>query len=239
MSCIFVSKHMIRLSTSLAVTLTFAALANPAAADYIKVDISSQFNADLRSSTGGTQYPIAPTTISVGGVPFDLEPLAETADSLGIVSSSIGPYELVFPVNQPDAIAVYTLINSGFGTFGANNGLVEAIGTGGAYASFDLIQGTNIRDHFQNIFNNIVDPSIESAIYGSVRLDRQVLMLPASFQGQTLTEIRITGTAGNPSGIPFVAAVTVGVPEPSALSLAALGLLAVVACACRRSAVPL
>jgi hypothetical protein len=223
MRSLFLSKQLQTLM--LAVAFSFAALAKPVAAQYIPVDISTQFNSDLRTATGGSQYPIAPTTISVGGVPFDLKPLANTADSLGIVFSPLGPYELVFPVNQPDAVAVYTLINSGFGEFGANNGLVEAIGTGGAYASFDLIQGTNIRDHVQNVFNNIVGPDIESAFYGSVRLDRQVLLLPASFQGQTLTEIRITGTAGIPSGEPFVAAITVGVPEPSSFVLAGLSLL--------------
>lgn len=219
------SRDLVRSSALLALAISFAASATPVVAEYITVDISSQFNSDLRSATGGSQYPIPPTTISVGGVPFDLEPLANIADSLGVALSPVGPYELVFPVNQPDAVALYTLINSGFGTFGANNGLVEAIGTAGAYASFDLIQGTNIRDHFQNVYNNIVGPDIQSAVYGSVRLDRQVLLLPASFQGQTLTEIRITGTAGNPSGEPFVAAITVGVPEPSSLILAALGLV--------------
>jgi len=219
-------RNLVRSTALLAVVISFTASAKPVVAEYIPVDISSQFTTDLRSIIGGSQFPIAPTTISVGGVPFDLEPLANTADSLGIVVSPLGPYTLVFPVNQPDAVAVYTLINSAFGSFGANNGLVEAIGTGGAYASFDLIQGTNIRDYLNNVFNNTVGPDIESAFYGSVRLDRQVLLLPASFQGQTLTEIRITGTAGNPSGEPFVAAITVGVPEPSSLVLAGLGLLA-------------
>lgn len=219
-------RYLFRSSALLAVAISFAASAKQVAAVNIPVDISSQFNSDLRSATGGSQYPIAPTTISVGGVPFDLKPLADTADSLGVVLSPLGLYDLVFPVNQPDAVAVYTLINSGFGTFGANNGLVEAFGTGGAYASFELIQGTNIRDHFQNIYNNIVGPDIESAVYGSVRLDRQVLLLPTSFYGETLTEIRISGTAGNPSGEPFVAAITVGVevPEPSSLVLTGLGL---------------
>jgi hypothetical protein len=218
-------QNLMRSSVLLAVAISFAASAKPVAAEFNTVDISGQFNSDLRSATGGSQYPIAPTTISVGGVPFDLEPLANTADSLGIALSPLGPYELVFPVNQPNAVAVYTLINSGFGAFGANNGLVEAIGTGGAYASFDLVQGTNIRDYLQNVFNNTVGSDIQSAFYGSVRLDRQELLLPASFQGQTLTEIRFTGTGGNPSGEPFVAAITVQVPEPSSFVLAGLGVL--------------
>lgn len=125
-------RNLIRSSALLAVAISFAASAKPVAAEFITVDISSQFNSDLRTANGGSQYPIAPTTIAVGGVPFDLKPLANTADSLGIVLSPLGPYNLVFPVNQPDAVAVYTLINSGFGEFGANNGLVEAIGTGGS-----------------------------------------------------------------------------------------------------------
>ncbi len=207
-------RNLFRSSVLLAAAISFAGSAKPVVAEFNTVDISSQFTTDLRSAFGGSQYPVAPTIVSVGDVPFDLKPLSNTANSLGIVLSPLGPYNLVFPVNQPDAVAVYTLINSGFGTFGANNGLVEAIGTGGAYASFDLIQGTNIRDHVQNVYNNIVGPDIQSVVYGSARLDRQVLLLPASFQGQTLTEIRLTGTAGNPSGEPFVAAITVEVPKP-------------------------
>jgi hypothetical protein len=217
-------RNLIRSSALLAVAIAFAASAKPVAAEFHTVDISSQFNTDLRSIFGGSQYPVAPFDVSIGGVPFDLEPLANTADSLGIVFSPLGPYEFVFPVNLPNAVAVYTLIDSAYGTFGANNGLVEAFGTGGAYASFDLVQGTNIRDYVQNVFNNTVGPDIQSVLYGSVRLDRQVLLLPASFQGQTLTEIRFSGVAGNPTGQPFVAAITVQVPEPSSLILAALGL---------------
>ncbi len=200
--------------TLLALAITLVFLSKLVASEFHTVDISSHFNADLRTSFGGSQYPVAPITISVGGVPFDLKPQANIANSLGIVISPLGPYNLVIPVHQSDVVAVYTLINSGFGTFGANNGLVEAIGTGGAYASFDLVQGTNIRDHAQNIYNNLVGPDIETANYGSVRLDRQVLLLPLTFQGQTLTEIRLTGTAGNPSGVPFVAGMTVEVTEP-------------------------
>ncbi len=219
------TRNLVRWSALLAVVISFATSAQPLAAQYIPVDISSQFTNDLRSNVGGSAFPIAPTTISIGGVPFDLKPFANTVDSLGTAGSPLGPYNLVFPVNQPDAVAVYTLINSAFGTFGANNGLVEAIGTGGAYASFDLIQGTNIRDYFQNVFNNVVGPDIESVVYGSVRLDRQVLLLPATFQGQTLTEIRISGTAGDPSGEPFLTALTVAVPEPSSVVLAGLSFL--------------
>lgn len=207
-------RNLFRSFVVLIVTISFSWSAQPVVAEFNTVDISSQFTTDLRNAFGGSQYPVAPTTISVGDVPFDLKPLANTSNSLGIVLSPLGPYNLVFTVNQPNAVAVYTLINSGFGTFGANNGLVEAIGSGGAYASFDLVQGTNIRDHVQNVYNNTVGPDIQTAVYGSARLDRQVLLLPESFQGHTLTEIRLSGTAGNPSGVPFVAAITVEVPKP-------------------------
>ena len=51
-------------------------------ADMITVPLTGSVNADIRSYTNGLNYPIAPTTLSVGGVPFDLVPLSGTPDSL-------------------------------------------------------------------------------------------------------------------------------------------------------------
>ena len=42
-----------------------------AAADFTPVDLTNT-NQDLRSYTNGTLYPTAPSSLPVGGVPFDL-----------------------------------------------------------------------------------------------------------------------------------------------------------------------
>ena len=79
--------------------------------------------------------------------------------------------------------SVYTLINSAFGSAGANNGTLEFVGMNGAFASFTLIQGVNIRDHFNGAFVNFLsDPTVVTANFaGDVRLDRQTFQLPNAF----------------------------------------------------------
>src|SRR5262249_797931 len=84
--------------------------------------------------------------------------------------------------------------------------------------------GTNIRDHFNGSFNNFIAPGAPSATFGSDRLDEQTFVLPASFAGDTLTDIIVTGHGGNPQGEAFLAAVTVltagGAAVPGTLGIA-------------------
>jgi hypothetical protein len=106
---------------------------------------------------------------------------------------------------------------------GAINGRLEFVGTGSAFASYDLIQGINIRDHFDGCCNNIItDPTIVTVDFGhGVRFDRQMFVLPAVFAKQTLTEIRLVGTDADAlQGQAFLAAATVQtIPEPSTMFL--------------------
>jgi hypothetical protein len=210
--------------------------------DFIPVPIGPT-NANLRVYTNGTFYPVAPTSLTVGGVPFNLVPSGTTPNSLGIIQAPGGNSLFTIPTSVFNPTTVYTLINSAFGTSGAVNGRIEFVGTGGAFASFNLTQGDNLRDHFNGGFNNVVtDPTIVTATFGGgVRLDRQTFVLPGTFAGNTLTQIRFVGTgAGNPQGQAFLAAATVQaptvVPEPSSLALVAGGL--VTATALRRRGRP-
>lgn len=191
-----------------------------AQAELIPVPLDGVVNADLRQYSGGPNYPVAPTALDVGGVPFQLVPLPGALNSLGAVQTPADPSVFSIPVNVPAAVRVFTLINSAFGTLGADNGAVEFTGSGGAFASFDLVQGFNIRDHFNSGFNNVVsDPLIVPQEFGggAVRLDRQTFELPAAFLSQTLVEVRLVGDGpGFGPGQPFLAAVTVEtVPAPA------------------------
>jgi len=185
-------------------------------------------NNDIRSFTDGATYsPYVQGTTVWNGVPF-----AIATDASGNNAFARGVLDI--PVGVFGATQAYTLINSGFGAFGSNNGSVEFFGTGGSYYKVDLIQGTNIRDHFDNVFNNVIDgvtaiPALNVGA-GRARLDEQIYNLPAPFASQTLTTIRFTGLDLGASGVPFIVAATVAVtpvPEPAALVLMAVGLLGV------------
>jgi hypothetical protein len=176
-------------------------------------------NADLRTSLGGAAYvPLFPSVQNWTGVPFQLTPSAAGNTSFidGVLNIPVG----VFGVTT-----AYTLINSAFGVFGANNGSVEFFGTS-AYYKVDLIQGQNLRDHLNNVFNNVIDgiSAVPAFVDGWARLDQQIYNLPAAFASQTLVSMRFTGlNLGNPGGSAFITAATVAVatpvPEPASALL--------------------
>ncbi len=202
----------------------------------LQVPIDGHANSNLRAYTNGGVYPIAPTTITVGAVPFDLAPLAGSANSLGIIQSPSTGIDVTIAADVVGATKVYTLINSAFGSFGSTNGRLEFTGTGGATATYNLVQGFNIRDHYNDGFNNVVnDPTVVTRSFGGgVRLDRQTFVLPSVFSGETLTGIRFVGYASpGLSGRPFLAAMTIEnapAPEPTTLAIwgmfGGLGLIA-------------
>jgi hypothetical protein len=184
-------------------------------------------NVDLRGATDGAVYnPLFPGTHTWNGVPFQLSVDANgnTVFIAGVLDIPVG----VFGVTQ-----VYTLINSGFGAFGAYNGSVEFIGSSSSY-TVDLVQGVNVRDHYDGVFNNVIDNINAVAAFnigpGHARLDEQIFQLPAAFSSQTLNTIRFTGLDLGALGQPFIAAATVGlaaaVPEPASVVLMLAGLAA-------------
>jgi len=198
-------------------------------------------NADIRVLTDGSAYnPLFPSTSTFNSVPFDL---VVDIDNYTVL------WEGVFDisVNVVGVTQAYTLINSGFGTFGANNGSVEFFGTNSAYYKVDLVQGANIRDHFNNVFNNTIDNTTAIPAFSAtgattnreLRLDQQIYNLPSQFGSETLQTIRFTslfndGSNGyvDANGIAFIAAATVGVdtgtatvPEPATLALIGVGLV--------------
>jgi hypothetical protein len=217
-----------------------------ARADLVTVPLTTPANANLRAYTDGFLYPVAPTTLTVGGVPFALTPFDGMPNSLGVGQTGAGRPIIDIKTNIFGATTVYTLINSAFGEPGNTVGTVEFKGANGSDVKFNLTEGINIRDHFFNFFTNTVtDPTIVTATFGpggfqnEVRLDRQTFVLPSSFASDTLTDIILSPTAAATglAGEPFIAAVTVdtAIPEPSTFLLWASGLAGVcVLCRGRR-----
>ncbi len=120
---------------------------------------TSLVNTNLRTYSAGTDYPIAPSTLTVGGVDFALVPDGTSTTSLGIIQTGVGGPSYDLPVNIAGGTTLYTLINSAYGTDGATVGTVEVKGTNGADAVFNLVEGTNIRDHFNGGFEDKIAPA--------------------------------------------------------------------------------
>jgi hypothetical protein len=204
-----------------------------AGAGAIPIPLTAEVNNDLRQYAFGANYPVAPTTLTVDGVPFNLAPFGNS--SLGVVQTADGIGTFTIPVNVQGATTIQTLMNSTFGALGQDIASLTFVGTGANSVTFDLIEGVNIRDHNNGNFNNTIAAGTPSAFFGGgqSRLDMQTFVLPPQFASDTLTEIIFTGTGGSGArgkGNAFLAAVTVSTPEPSSIvlgALAAMSLLAV------------
>ena len=212
-------------------------------AQFTQVNISSQVNVNLQNYTDGANYPLGGTQFFVSGVPFTLAEINNTAGTTGIVQgggqSEIGAFSYTFlvPVGTK-ATVLYTLLNTANGASGVNEGSIVVKGTGGETATLTLTEGFNIRDHNNDGFvNTLSDPTVVPTYFLNgapttqsiqTRLDRQQLLLPSTFTGDTIASITFAGTAqGNPNGAAFLAGLTLeNVPEPSTIGLACLGALA-------------
>lgn len=223
--------------TTLALVTT--AVAAPAQF-YTEINISSQANADIQTYTYGNNYPTGGNQLDVSGVPFGLALLNNIPGTTGVVQTpsnggQVESYTFAVP-SGTYATALYTLINTEWGVAGVNEGSVVVTGSGGETATLNLTEGFNVRDHANGFFcNTYSDPTLVPTTFGElatgqVRLDRQVLALPSSFNGDTVASITFNGLGnGEPDGQPFLAALTLQtVPEPTTLALVGLGLLALV-----------
>jgi hypothetical protein len=184
-------------------------------------------NSDLNTLyTNGGSYPSG-GSLAVGGVPFDLTTVS--GDTYVIQDPAFfgdPPGTTVFdiPVNVFGVKQAYTLANSAFGVAGANIASIEFIGTGGADFTGFFIEGLNIRDHFEDGFNNIATDVQTINFPNDVRLDMQTWDLPPAFENETLLTVRFTTYGFAPDGEAFLAALTVATPEPASLAMLGLGL---------------
>lgn len=238
----YLSRPFATLAFGLAACL--AAMAPAGAATYTPVELPS-LNADIRQySDGGTYGALFPTfTGSVTRV-FNDVPFLMTVDGSGN-TAYFNPQDngaLTLAPNVAGATVVYTLINSAFGAMEVTNATLVFTGSAGASHSVDLVQGTNLRDHFNGFYNNTINlvdavPAFDTGMFQRARLDMQIFVLPAAFHDQTLTGIRFEGVPVESfvQGQPFLVAATVAaVPEPESVALMSAGLLVLLAAVRRR-----
>lgn len=222
------------MAATVAVALGVMAAAPASAAT---VDISSFVNADLRTYTNGFLYPVGPTSITIGGVGFKLA--GSGSSGLGAIQSAVfgPPDSYVIPVGQTDVKTVYTVINSAFGAPGANIGSLTFTGLSNTF-TYQLVEGANVRDHFNGGFVNTAPGVFATADFGpvapfsNVRLDVQQIVLPVGFASDTLTSITFSGNGLGGAGAPFLAAATTvsGIPEAAtwAMMIAGFGVMGLV-----------
>ena len=174
--------------------------------------------------------------VTLGGVLFDIEKAG--GNNAWNAESIAGPYPHVLdiPLNISGATESDTLINTFYGQPGPTSYItLEWLGTGNAYFRKDLIGNVDVRDHFNAFWTNTINGTSTVNVYTSgggflqeSRLDMQRVLLPASFQGQTLTEFRLTSTGGvlvSDASIQGLTIQTAPVPEPSSLCLAGIAAL--------------
>jgi hypothetical protein len=228
------SQHRVRTAVLVGLMAGFCVSADASFTEVALPDL----NTDIRTFTdGGTYDPLFPGTHTFNGVPFTLA--ADAEGHTAWLKSGSATESLDIPVNVFGVTKAYTIINSVWGLLGTTDGSVEFFGSGGSHLAVSLVQGTNLRDHFDGSFVNTIDDVTAVPAFnvgpGRARLDMQICTLPDSFASETLTTIRFTSDGGDrlisdgsdPRGTPFIVAATVEtptvIPAPGALLLAAIG----------------
>jgi hypothetical protein len=210
-------------------------LAGVARADAVEIDLSSFVNSDLTGYTGGSNYPQHGGPLTVDGISFDLATIGPEQDTAVIQTN--GPQDFSIPVEVLGATSVNVLVNSAFGSCGADVGEIDFTGSSGTY-SYKLTEGVNVRDHFNGQFCNSAGGITGTASFGggADRLDLLSITLPLSFSGQTLESIDFKGFGNGQLGEPFLAGATIvnpadppdppPVPEPRYLLVVSAGAVA-------------
>jgi hypothetical protein len=210
---------------------------------YSNVDLSSYADSDLQGYTDGSNYPTAGNTVSVGNVSFTLSSLQGNSGTTGVIGGLADAAATVdITIGQYGVTSLYTLINTAWGYPGTTVGEIVAHGAGGESYEYDLVEGLNVRDHYDNprpYCNSLTDLSVQSAYFPdsndlsdphALRLDMQTIELPTVFKTDTLTDVEFINLGKGSDGSPFLAglATSTAVPEPvsaiAGLSLAALAL---------------
>lgn len=229
------NRHYLKLLVSVFALIALCFSPTLSFATYIEVDFT-EYNHSLNNMANGWYYGTG-GSYDYNGIPLTIADGTNGSNNIWLGRDDPDG-QMTISTSISNANRVYTLINSWWGYNNSYIGKLEFFGTNGAYYKYDLIEGWNVRDHYNDGFVNYTnDPTtIDDVISpgGGVRLDMQVIDLPSVFESETLTSITITNLGGNgyPTGTPFMAALTVSanpVPEPSTFLLFGIGLLGVAA----------
>jgi len=193
-------------------------------ADFKTIDFSSSHNARMQDFSPANAKYFPEGDVVLGGVPFSI---TSGTNNIWQASGSGGvpPYVLDIVTNEYGVDGVYTLINTHGGVTGGPYVWLEFFGTNGAYYKKGLYGDDDIRDYYENWYTNNINGTTTVNVfkYGSgyqneVRLDKQWIDLPAYFDNEILTGIRLTDDGAPwPNQFPILAGVTVeylSEPEP-------------------------
>ncbi len=195
----------------------------PASANFKTIDFSSSHNWRMQDfpPTNAQYFPEG--DVVLGGVPFSIPTEGNNVWLATHYTDACDVLEII--VNEYGVDGVHTLINTSGGVTGGPYAWLEFFGTNGAYYRKDLYGDDDIRDYYYNWYTNSINGTTTTNVftYGSgyqneVRLDKQWINLPAMFDTETLTTIRLTDKQNTPSQDPFLAGLTVEyVAEPATI----------------------
>lgn len=196
------------------------------------IDFSSSHNWRMQDFGVTNAQHLPEGNVVLGGVPFSIPVGTNNVWYSDEERPDPPPYVLEIVVNEYGIEGVHTLINTGGGVTGGPYVWLEFFGTNGAYYKKDLYGDLDMRDYYYNWYTNNINGTTTTNVftYGAgyqdeVRLDKQWIDLPAIFDAETLSNIRLTDDGAPwPEQYPFLAGVTVEyIPEPATLALLAVG----------------
>ncbi len=120
------------------------------------VNINPYVNANVQTYTNGSNFPAGGATVTVDGVAFTLAKY--TGGGTGVIQTpdQSTPSSFDVPVDIANPTTVYTLINSIWGDYGANDGAVEFKATGGLDYTVNLVEGQDVRDFNNDGYNDTI-----------------------------------------------------------------------------------
>ena len=194
-----------------------------------EINLSNYYDSGIAPGDSKGNYPVIGVNglVTIGNVNFQ----TNTQNALLRTIGGGVTDKVTINTDITDATIVNTLINSSWGNNNVTTGSITFNASNGEFQTYYLVEGSNIRDHFNGAYINIVTSSeVIGTLYTipsrNERLDAQAFVLdPSIFGNATLTSIVFAnyGLGISGGGSPFLAAATVtsvsSVPLPETLPL--------------------